>query len=117
MSAAHRRAAAREREAAQVLGSTRVHRRRGERAPDVQPIRLSDGSVLVAEAKTRKRLPQWLTAAIKQARRYHRGCVPLVVLSEMGGPALAILPLVDLAQLVGLRAPRDAEQLLLASSR
>jgi hypothetical protein len=117
MTVAHRHGANREREAAAVLGSKRVHRKRGQRAPDVVPIRFADGSVVVPESKTRKALPKWLKAALTQARGYHRGAVPLVVLSETGGQALAVLPLVDLAQLVGLRAPKDGEQLLLLGVR
>ncbi len=113
MTMAHRRAARRELQAARVLGSDRVHRRRGERAPDVVPLRLADGTTLVPEVKTRERLPRWLLGAIAQARSYVRGAVPIVVLSETGGPPLAVLPLTDLAQLVGLRHAKDGEQLLL----
>jgi hypothetical protein len=113
VTAAHRRAARREREAAAVLGSKRVHRKRGQKAPDVVPIRFADGSVIVPEAKTRAKLPKWLKAALDQARGYHRGAVPLVVLSETGGQAIAVIPLTDLATLVGIRAPKDGEQLLL----
>lgn len=109
-----RRAARREREAAAVLGSTRVHRARGERAPDVEPIRFGDGTVVaVPEVKTRATLPKWLKKALEQARGYHEDAIPLVVLSETGGPAIAVIPLTDLATLVGIRAPKDGEQLLL----
>lgn len=111
------RGARRELEAATLLGSTRVHRKRGQRAPDVVPVRFENGAVVVPESKTRKALPKWLKAALSQARGYHRGAIPLVVLSETGGQALAVLPLVDLAQLVGLRAPKDGEQLLLLGGR
>jgi hypothetical protein len=72
---------------------------------------------MVPEAKTRKKLPRWLVAALAQARRYVRGSVPCVVLSELGGEPLAVLPLADLAMLVGIRAPRDGEQLLLLGGR
>jgi hypothetical protein len=113
VTSSHRRGARRERQAAEILKTTRVCRMRGERAPDVVPLRFENGSVVVPESKTRAKLPKWLNAALAQARGYHPGAVPLVVLSETGGPALALLPLADLAMLVGLRAPRDGEQLLL----
>jgi hypothetical protein len=113
MTLASRRGARREREAAALLGSKRVLRERGERAPDVVPLRFANGTVVVPESKTRAKLPKWINAAIEQARRYHRGAVPLVVLSETGGPPLALLPLADLAMLVGLRDPRAGKQLLL----
>jgi hypothetical protein len=117
MTIAHDRAARRERQAAEVLGSTRVHRRRGERAPDVVPLRFENGTVVVPESKTRKRLPRWLIKALEQAAGYVDGAVPLLVLSELGGPPIAVLPLVQLAELVGLRAPKDGEQLLLLGGR
>lgn len=117
MSAVHARAARREREAASLLGSRRVHRGRYERAPDVEPVRLADGTVLVPEAKTRKALPRWLVAAVGQARGYLPGAVPLVVLSELGGEPLAVLPLQDLARLLGLQPPKRGAQLPLAPTR
>jgi hypothetical protein len=113
MSLAHDRAARRERQAAEVLGSERVHRARFERAPDVKPIRLEDGRVVVPEVKTRKRLPRWLLAALRQAAGYHRDATPLAVVSELGGEPIAVLRLVDLAEMVGLREPKDGAQLLL----
>jgi hypothetical protein len=117
MTAVHARAARRERQAATLLGSRRVHRGRYERAPDVEPVRLADGTVLVAESKTRKALPRWLVGAIAQARGYLPGCVPLAVVSELGGEPLAVLPLRDLARLLGLQPPDKAQQLPLAPSR
>jgi hypothetical protein len=117
MTNAHRRAARRELQAARLLGSDRVHRLRGERAPDVVPIRMVDGSVVVPEVKTRAKLPKWLLAAIAQARGYVGGAVPLVVISQTGGEPLAIIPLVELATIVGIRAPKDGEQLLLLGGR
>jgi hypothetical protein len=114
MTASYARAARRERELATLLGSRRVHRSRYERAPDVEPVRLEDGTVLVAESKTRKALPRWLVAAVAQARGYLPGCVPLVALSELGGEPLAVLPLRDLARLLGLRRSDKHAQLLLA---
>lgn len=113
MSIGHRRGARREKQAADILGSKRVHRSRFESAPDVEPIRFQNGTVVVPECKTRKKLPGWLTGALAQAAEYVDGAVPLVVLSELGGQPIALLPLVDLAELVGLREPADGEQLLL----
>lgn len=117
MTAVHRRAAARELQVAKVLGSKRVHRGRYERAPDVVPIRFANGTVIVPESKTREKLPKWLIDALGQARKYVKGSVPCVVLSEFGGEPLAVMPLADLAMLVGLRSPKDGEQLLLLGGR
>lgn len=96
------RAARREREAAAVLGSTRVHRRAGQSAPDVRAVRLESGAVLGPEVKTRARLPKLLTAALDQARGYFPNAVALAVISETGGRALAVLDLRAFAALVGL---------------
>ncbi|MDP9035705.1 MAG: hypothetical protein M3O50_12945 [Myxococcota bacterium] len=113
MSGAQRRGARRELEVAKQLGSRRVRRQRFEALPDVEPVRLSDGTMLVAESKTRAKLPRWLVGAIAQARRYLPSAVPLVVLSELGGEPLALLPLRDLARLLGLR-PSVGQQLPLS---
>lgn len=118
MTAAHRRAARRERQAAELLEAQRVrYRPRYAPSPDVAPLRLVDGTVLVPECKTRGRLPQWIVAAVAQARRYVPGAVPLVVLSETGGEPLALVPLRDFARLVGIREPRAGEQLVLLGGR
>lgn len=105
MTAAHRRAAAREREAAKVLKTTRVHRSRYQAAPDVELVQLADGVRLVVEVKTRKRLPALLRDALAQARRYAPDAVPVAVVSETGGHALAVLELRTFAALVGLAPP------------
>ena len=105
MTAPHRRAARREREAADVLGGERVrYRPRYVSAPDVRAVVLPSGVVLSVEVKTRKRLPSLLAAALEQARRYQPSAVPCAVVSETGGRALAVLDLRDLALLVGLAA-------------
>ncbi len=114
MTAAHRRAARREQQVADLLGTQRVKfRPRFQRSPDCVPIRLADGSVIVPESKTRKALPKWITTAIGQARGYVEGSIPLVVVSELRGEPLALVPLADLARLVGLREPEAGEQLVL----
>src|SRR5438105_7250232 len=47
------RSASRERQAAELLGTTRTRRSRYESAPDVAPVTLPCGIVLQAEVKTR----------------------------------------------------------------
>jgi hypothetical protein len=102
MTAAHRRGARREQQAADMLGTTRTkYRGRFESAPDVTPVRLKNGNILVCEVATRARLPQWQLAKLAQAERYSPG-VPLVVLSELRGEPLALLRLRDLVRLLGL---------------
>ena len=103
MTSAHRRAANRERQAARTLGTTRTtNRPRYTPAPDVAPITLPGGDVLSVEVKTRARLPSLLRRALEQARRYAPGAVPLAVVSETGGPALAVLELGAFARIAGL---------------
>ncbi|MFO0665072.1 MAG: hypothetical protein U0174_14055 [Polyangiaceae bacterium] len=111
MSAAHRRAADLERDAAKVLGGERVrYRARYESAPDIRPIRLQDGRTLQAEAKTRKRLPAIVLEALAQAERYARGAIPVGVIRQRGGKALAVLWLPHLASLLGIEPPEPPER-------
>jgi hypothetical protein len=119
VSATSRRAARREEEAARVLGTVRVrYRPRHVSAPDALPQRLPDGTVLQVEIKSTKRPPKRILDALDQARRYTPDAVPIAVIAPFGGGAIACLPLVDLARLVGLRAPEVGEQLaLLGESR
>ncbi len=71
MSAISRRAARREAQAAAALGSKRVtNRQRGEKAPDVVPVRLPGGQLLGPEVKSRKALPRLITGALEQAIGY-----------------------------------------------
>lgn len=115
MSGPHRRAAARERQAAKLLRTERVrYRPRYTKAPDVHPVRLDSGDVLSVEVKTRGKLPAWLVDALAQAEGYLPGAVPLVVLSATGGPPLALLALRDFARLVGLADAVSEEQLVIA---
>lgn len=106
MTAIHRSAAKRERETAAALGTRRVHRQRGERAPDVEPIRLACGAVLVAECKERKpsALPGLIKSALEQARGYAgAGAIPLAVIFAKGTrKGIACMPLAALAGLLGL---------------
>lgn len=99
---AHARAARREREAAELLGTQRIHRGRYESAPDVAPVTLPCGLVLQAEVKTRRRMPALIAKAIEQARRYAPSAVPAVVLSETGGEALLVLPLRSFRTIAGV---------------
>lgn len=92
----------REREAARALGGRRVVRHRGQSAPDVEPIKLGDGTVLQLEVKHRKRLPGLLTAALSQALGYSPEAVPVAVVSQHRQAALAVLRLADFARLVGV---------------
>jgi hypothetical protein len=116
VTAPHRRAAARERQAAKLLRTERVrYRPRYAKAPDLLPVRLADGTTLQPEVKTRARLPRWLVDALAQAAGYLPSAVPLVVLSATGGPPLAVLPLADLARLLGLQPTEGGAQLPLAA--
>ena len=102
---AHARAARRERQAAELLGTTRVHRSRYESAPDVAPVTLPCGVRLTIEVKTRARLPALVTKAIAQAAGYGRpDDVPMVVLSQTGGEPMAVLPLRAFRRIAGLGA-------------
>ena len=97
--------ARRERDAARTLGGQRVVRERGQSAPDVAVVELPSGERLQPEVKHRRRLPRLLVAALGQALRYAPEATPLAVVSEHGGPQLAVLYLVDLARLLGIAAP------------
>ncbi len=114
MSRVSARAARRERQGAEMLGTTRVVRTsRYERAPDAVPIRLKDGTVLQPECKSREVVPKWLLDSQEQARGYTPGAVPLTIIAPLGGELLALLPLKDLARILGIQPPKAGEQLLL----
>lgn len=118
MSAVHARAARREREAASLLGTKRVHRSRYEKAPDVEPVPLPCGLVLSVEVKTRAKLPRLVTKALEQAEGYGvTGQVPAVVMSETGGEALIVLPLRAFVRAVGLEPYEPPPQLILRRER
>jgi len=109
---AHTRAARREREAAKELGTVRVHRSRFESAPDVRPVLLACGLTLQPEVKTRARLPALLRQALAAARRYLPDAVPVAVVSESGGEAIACLPLRAFAVIAGIREPANTQTVL-----
>lgn len=119
MSATSKRAARRELEAAQKLGTERVRfRPRYVAAPDILPVRLPSGDVLQAEIKTTKRAPKRVLDAIAQARRYAPAAIPIAIISQFGGEAIACCPLNDFCRLLGLQPPKPGQQLsLLGSSR
>jgi hypothetical protein len=100
---AARRAARRERQAAALLGTTRVHRGRYESAPDLEPVVLPSGVRLLAEVKTRSALPALVTKALDQAAGYAApGDVPAAVLSATGGEPVIVLPLRAFRRIAGL---------------
>ena len=113
MRAKHLRAAAREIETAKAFGTTSVHRSRYASAPDVLGVRLYSGEVLQPEVQTRKRAPQLITSALAQARRYAPSAIPVAVVSQTGGEAIACLPLRDFVRLLGLQDPKLGQQLAL----
>lgn len=118
MSREQDRAAARERETAGLLGSKRVHRAPKESAPDVEPIRLPNGDLLQPEVKNgMKRCPRTLVKALEQAVRYTRSAVPVAVFSDVGGAAIACLPLKDFSRLIGVSPEKLGVQLSLSFGR
>lgn len=92
----------RERTAAKTLRTTRTHRARYQSAPDMPAVALPDGTMVQPEVKHRKSLPKLLTDALAQARRYSPSAEPLAIVSERGGPQLAVMELLTFARLVGL---------------
>lgn len=109
-SSPHRRGAALERKAAKALGGTRVHRRRGESAPDLEPMVLG-GERVVVEAKHRRAAPALLVHALEQARRYLPSAVPVVVFQAHGDAPVVALRLADFRKLLGLDATPPPAQL------
>jgi hypothetical protein len=102
MAKSHNRAAAREREAAKILGSKRVVGRRYEKAPDMEPVVLPSGDRLICECKTRAKLPSLLVKALAQAASYDSTAIPIAVISQTGGHALAVIDLRAFAKLLGI---------------
>lgn len=92
----------RELEAARAFGKQRQHRLRFQSAPDVEPIELASGILIQLEVKSRAKLPGWLTKAFEQALRYSPRAIPVAILSERGGSAIAALPLTAFAHIAGV---------------
>lgn len=104
MSTVSRRAARRELEAAKSFGVRRTqYRLRFDSRPDIELVRLACGVTLSVEVKSRKQLPKLLTNALAQAQRYEPAAHPAVVISELGGEALVVLPLRVFREIAGLR--------------
>lgn len=101
MSLASRRGAALERRTAEKLGGKRVHRKRGESAPDVYPLTLSNGITLIVEAKHRAKLPALIKKALARAARYAPSCVPVAAINEFGGRSIAVMWFSDFCKLAG----------------
>jgi Holliday junction resolvase len=105
----HSRGARREREAASALGTTRVLRKRGESAPDLDPVHLQNGMVLQPEVKNRAKLPRVVMLALEQAQSYRLDATPLVVVSQTGKPAIVCIALDAFSQIIG-RSPVELPQ-------
>jgi hypothetical protein len=103
---AARRAARRERQAAELLGTRRVLRGRFDSAPDVEPVTLPCGVRLVVEVKTRAKLPALVTGALAQAAGYGaRGDVAAAVLSATGAEPVIVLAVRAFRRIAGIPSP------------
>jgi hypothetical protein len=102
-----------ERRTARILGSQRITRARGKSAPDVCAVLDRAGEQYQPECKSgMRRLPAVVRKALAQARRYTPDAVPVAVVSDVGGEAVACLPLDAFARLLGV-APARLGQLAL----
>jgi hypothetical protein len=90
-----------------------VYRERFTQAPDMLPVRLETGDVIQPDSKTRRRLAKWIVDGLAQCERYCPGAIPMIIASETGGAPLAVLPLRDLARLLGLQPQVEGQQLAL----
>ena len=111
----HARAARREHQAAEAIGSTRVRRDRGESAPDVMPARLPCGATVQLEVKERAAPLRTVARWLAQCERYALpGVLPVLVVfatGESAGDALVVLRMKDFRRVAGL-APLDAQPAL-----
>ncbi len=99
MAAPHSTAARRERQSARALGTARVRRRIGERAPDVEPVTTSSGVTLQAEVKSRARLPFLrlaLAGPLTPTRADMLAGVVLVADCTGAAPSIAVMQLASL---------------------
>lgn len=104
MSCASRRGADLERAAAKALGGKRVHRSRFEKAPDVEPVTLPNGTVIQVECKARESLPVLVVDALDQAREYApAGAIPVAVLRAKGASPVVVLSLDHFALIAGVK--------------
>lgn len=103
-----------ERRTARILRTERVTRARGKSAPDVVAVRDRAGEAYQPECKSgARRLPAVVRKALEQARGYAPDAIPVAVIADVGGEAIACLPLVAFARLLGV-APGRLGQLALA---
>lgn len=99
---------------ARLLGTKRVVRKKLEKAPDALPVRLPNGDLIQPEAKNgMKRCPRTLVKALEQARRYTRDAIPVAVFSDVGGEAIACVPLKDFSRWMGITPEKLGVQLSL----
>lgn len=96
-----------ERRTARALRTERITRARGKSAPDVCAVRDREGEVYQPECKSGlRRLPTVIRKALVQARGYAPDAVPVAVVSDVGGEAVACLPLEAFARLLGVAPAR-----------
>ena len=102
---ASRRGADLERATAEALGGKRVRRSRFESAPDLAPIELPSGVVLLCECKARQSLPVLVVDALDQARAYApAGALPVAVLRAKGAAPIVVLSLAHFALIAGAQS-------------
>ena len=103
MSIEQQRAAARERKAAKIFGTTRVVRKAKGRLPDALPFLLADGELVQLEVKNgMKRCPRVLVKALEQAKGYAPTATCVAVFSDLGGTDIACIAAKDLARFMGI---------------
>lgn len=111
MTAAHQRGARRERQTAALVDSVRVIRPRGESAPDVEPVTLPSGVVILPESKARRKPLATAERWLRQAEGYLPGAAGVVFVYATGQRAsdgLVILRASAFRRIAGLEAP-DAQ--------
>lgn len=104
MARSHDRGRRGEQRVEKLTGAQRVkHRPRFARSADFAPLRLPNGEVIQFESKAGQDVvPRTVLKDIAQARGYTPAAVPVAVYSDVGGEAVACLPLGDLARLLGI---------------
>lgn len=92
--------------ASKATGAERVHRERGERAPDLRPLVLPGGKRIVMECKARKRVPHVIAKAMVQAQGYDPTATPAVVIRARGELPLIVIGLRAFTEIAEIQ-PRD----------
>jgi hypothetical protein len=111
VTAAHQRGARRERQTAALVDGVRVIRPRGESAPDVEPVTLPSGVVILPESKARRKPLATAERWLRQAEGYLPGAVGVVFVYATGqrvSDGLVILRASAFRRIAGLEAP-DAQ--------